>query len=83
MSESVLLWILGGLLLAFTAIAGALWRHVEHCKEVHTKLAEIGSDVRRIKEDIGTHETGMRGTVHKCANRLIEHEARLVTLERK
>lgn len=68
---------------AIATIAKLLWNHVEHCKEVHGKLAEIGADVKRIKEDVGTHESGLRGAVHKTANRVTEHEARLIVLERR
>jgi hypothetical protein len=77
------------LVAAFVLVAGAiatiaklLWDHVQHCKDVASRLAEIGADVKRIQIDIGTHESGIRGTVHKCANTLIVHEARLGTLER-
>jgi hypothetical protein len=82
MSETVqiaaFLLVAGGI----ATVAKLLWDHVQHCKEVHGKLAEIGADVKRIKEDIGTHDSGMRGTVHKTANRVTEHEARIITLER-
>jgi hypothetical protein len=74
---------------AFLLVAGAigtiaklLWGHIEHCKVINAKLASIETKVDRVIQDIGTHETGMRGTVHKTANRLIEHEARLMVLER-
>lgn len=66
---------------AIATIAKLLWDHVQHCKAVHEKLAEIGGDVKRIKDDIGTHETGMRGTIHKTANAVIvlESEVRRIT----
>lgn len=41
------------------------------------------SEAILIAIDVGTHESGLRGTVHKSANRLIEHEARLTMLERQ
>lgn len=53
---------------AIATIAKLLWDHIQHCKDVHSKLAEIGGDVKRLQQDIGTHETGMRGTLHKTAN---------------
>lgn len=74
---------------AFLLVAGAiatlaklLWDHVQHCKEVHGKLAEISGDVKRVIQDVGTHDSGLRGTVHKCANTLIVHEGRLMALEK-
>lgn len=77
MDQTVLLWILAGILTAMGAIAALLWRHVEHCKEVHTKLAELSGDVKRVVQDIGTHETGLRGTVHKTANAIQRIEMEL------
>lgn len=71
MSEPVLLWILGGFLTAFLALAAALWRHVTQCRSSNAMIAEIGGDVKRLQQDIGTHDTGIRGTVHKTANAVI------------
>lgn len=83
MSEAVLI-------AAFLLIAGAigwlaklLWDHVQHCREVHAKLAEIGSDVRRIQADIGTHDTGMRGTIHKTANEVTALRGEVLLLKRQ
>lgn len=81
MNDTILLWILGTFVLCLGAISGLLWRHVEHCKEVHSKLAEIGADVKRIQSDIGTHETGIRGTVHKTANTVLVLDGRVSLLE--
>lgn len=39
-------------------------------------------DLNRMKDDIGTHNTGMRGDVHKHGSILTEHELRLSMLER-
>ena len=47
------------------ALAGLLWRHIEQCKIVHTKLAEISGALGRLQTDIGTHETGIRGNIHE------------------
>ena len=52
------------------AIAGLLWRHIDQCKSVHSKLADITGCVKRIQEDIGSHETGLRGEVHEHTNAL-------------
>lgn len=83
MNETVLLWVLGTLVLCLGALAGLFWRHIEHCREVHADLAEIKADLKHVMADIGTHETGIRGTVHKTSNMLIVHEGRLDILEGK
>jgi 5-enolpyruvylshikimate-3-phosphate synthase len=68
---------------AIATIAKLLWGHVQHCKEVHSKLAEIGGDVKRIQTDIGTHETGLRGATHELSNRMTEVSMRLSVIERR
>jgi len=47
------------------------------------RFVRLDSDVERMKIDIGTHETGLRGTVHKIATHVTELEMRVATLERK
>lgn len=74
MNETVLLWVLGVLVMCLAALAGLMWRHVEHCKEVHAKLAEIGVDLKRVMSEVGTHETGLRGTMHTHSSVLTRHE---------
>ena len=68
---------------AITTLAKLLWEHVQHCKDVAGKLAEIGSDVKRIKEDIGDHHHGIRGDIREHATALFKLDARVETLERQ
>jgi hypothetical protein len=86
-SETAILWIFGTVIALQTtivgAIAAALWVHIGHCKDAASSMARIETNVERLTEDIGTHETGIRGTVHKTANRMTEHESRLIALERR
>lgn len=56
------------------ASAGAL---VAHSRRDDTRYSELKNDItdakgriERIEEDIGTHDSGMRGQVHKVANML-------------
>lgn len=67
---------------AIATIAKLLWNHVEHCKEVHSKLAEIAGDVKRIQSDIGNHETGIRRDIREHTGALFKLDARVETLER-
>lgn len=46
------------------------------------RFARLDTDVERMKIDIGTHETGLRGAVHKMATHVTELEMRVSTLER-
>lgn len=67
---------------AIATIARLLWSHVDHCKSVHSKLAEIGSDVKRIQQDIGDHDRGMRRDIREHTSALLRLDARVETLER-
>jgi len=64
-------------------IGSRLWSHVVECKGVATDVAYMKSDVERMKQDIGTHDTGLRGNVHSTANLCMQHEMRIAVLERK
>lgn len=47
------------------------------------RFARLEADVERMKQDIGTHETGMRGAIHRTATHVTELEMRVTILERK
>lgn len=67
---------------AIATIAKLLWDHIQHCREVHSKLASIEGKVDRVMTDIGTHETGMRGTIHKTANAVTALQMEISVLKR-
>lgn len=70
--------------LAMTAfLAARLWAHVEKCGHVSAEIGRIEADVERMKEDIGTHDSGMRGEIHGTSNMCQQHELRILLLERK
>lgn len=64
-------------------IAARLWTHVTECRTVGEKVASHNADLERMKQDIGTHDTGMRGNLHETANLCTQHELRISLLERK
>jgi hypothetical protein len=47
------------------------------------RFARLEADVERMKQDIGTHETGLRGAVHRTSNAVTALEMRVAVLERK
>lgn len=47
------------------------------------RFARLESDVERMKVDIGTHETGIRGTMHRTATHVTELEMRVSVLEKE
>lgn len=47
------------------------------------RLEDLAGDVRRIKDDIGNHETGIRGMLHEHAQMLTRHEIELERLKKQ
>ena len=47
------------------------------------RFARLEADMERMKQDIGTHETGLRGAVHRTSNAITALEMRMGILERK
>jgi len=82
-----LLWALGILVTIQMAIIGwfatQLWAHVSDCRRLSSQVEGVSRDVERMKSDIGTHDTGMRGAIHKTSNQCTALEMRVGTLERK
>jgi hypothetical protein len=78
MSENVILWLFGILITLQTTVLGAviaaIWRHGDDCRDFRTGLATAVADIKakleRVERDIGTHETGLRGQVHKLASEI-------------
>lgn len=81
------LWIIGILvtinLAVVSFIASRLWAHVVECHNDRAIFAFIKADVERMKQDIGTHDTGIRGACHHLAQEAQNHEGRIYTLEHR
>lgn len=79
-------WAIGILVVILMGIMGffatQLWAHVVECRQLMARLEGLSKDVERMKEDIGTHGTGLRGSVHATSTMLTAHEMRLAVLER-
>lgn len=50
--------------------------------QLEKRLVTLEGDSRRMKDDIGTHESGLRGAVHDHAQMLTKHELRLHALDK-
>lgn len=46
------------------------------------RFARLEADMERMKVDVGTHETGLRGAVHRTANAVTALEMRVTLLEK-
>jgi hypothetical protein len=80
-------WAIGILVVILMGVMGffatQLWGHVVECRQLMARLEGINKDVERMKEDIGTHSTGIRGHLHETANLCMQHELRIALLERQ
>lgn len=79
-------WAIGILVTIQTVVTGfiasQLWAHVIKCGHVSADLASMKTDLDRMKEDIGTHDSGMRGDIHRTAQMCNTHELKFTLLER-
>lgn len=68
------MWIIGTLVLISASINGfiakAMFDHIKECREFRAEVAGMNADLKRVQQDIGTHETGLRGSVHELRNRV-------------
>ena len=78
-------WAVGILVTLQTGVIGflsaKLWAHVEKCGHVSAELARLEADVERMKQDIGTHDTGMRGDVHRTSTMCTAHEMEITNIK--
>lgn len=83
MTEAALLWVLGILVTIVIGLSVAIFNHVKECREPRSALAELKTEMARVKEDIGTHDTGIRGHVHRIADDVGRHGLEIGLLQRK
>lgn len=80
-------WAIGILVTVNTAVLGFLAKmqiaHERECRQASSRIASLEVDLERMKEDIGTHDSGMRGAIHKTANIATRLEMKIAALERK
>jgi hypothetical protein len=76
MDKEVVLWMFSILVTINSGIVGVLflmlWGHIRECRTAgesrSAALAELKTQQNRILQDIGTHDTGLRGDVHDLRN---------------
>lgn len=62
-------------------LARAIMAHERECKHVNARVAILEANCERMQQDIGTHDSGMRGHIHDVANEVTEIEKRLYLVE--
>lgn len=65
-----------------THLNGLVKEHDSTLDNLSSRLTTAESDLERMKADIGTHDTGLRGQTHLHATTINQHEVRLHQLER-
>jgi hypothetical protein len=65
MSESLLIWLFAGGF-GLIAVLFVLWyHHIQHCRQVGADIAVIKQLLTDVRAEIGNHETGMIGQLHR------------------
>jgi hypothetical protein len=70
MSDTLLMWLFGGAFAGILGLAGLWWSHVKECREVRAALATLNANMAIVLREIGTHETGLRGSFHDLRDRM-------------
>lgn len=76
MDTTVLLWLLGTIIgvqtIVLAGLTAAFLSHLKDCGNYRVStaalLGEIKSNLSRVQRDIGDHDTGLRGQVHKLSS---------------
>lgn len=78
MSETTILWLFGTVIGLQTSVIGALVlaaiQHSRDCRDFRAQIAGFIADIKakldRVERDIGTHETGLRGQLHRLSSEM-------------
>lgn len=62
---------LGVIITLLVALLGLLLNHLSKCSAQHERTARLESEVKSLKEEIGDHNSGIRGNVHDLRNRVM------------
>jgi hypothetical protein len=61
---------LGVIITLLVALLGVLLSHLSKCSVQHERTATLESEVKALKEEIGDHDSGIRGSIHVLNNRV-------------
>lgn len=71
------------LIAAQSGLLGMFIWHLFKCRDTRVELATMRALMERVVQDIGTHDTGLRGTVHKTANEVTALRGEISILQRQ
>jgi hypothetical protein len=55
--------------------------HLFKCRDTRVDIAKIHQSLERIEHEVGDHERGIRGELHRQTRILTEHEYRLKKID--
>lgn len=64
-------------------LLGLLIWHLFRCRDTRVEIVALRGLVERMAQEIGTHETGMRGTIHRTANEVMAMRGEISMLKRR
>ncbi len=71
MDQTILLWILGFLVTGNIGVAVGLAYHIKDCHKTHSELAHITNAVNRVERELGNHDTGIIGQLHRYSKAIV------------
>jgi hypothetical protein len=69
-SDTLIMWLFGGAFGCILGLGGLWLSHIRDCREVRAMLAELNTNMTTVLREIGTHETGLRGSLHKLRSEI-------------
>jgi hypothetical protein len=77
MDPAIQLWLFAGAFSLIGILFALVWHHVMHCKGVGEDMAVIKQIVTDIRREIGNHETGIIGQLHRYSKAITKLYAKL------
>lgn len=68
MDQSLLMWLFGGAFGGIVTLALLFLAHIKECRVTRAAIATLTTQNTQMLKEIGDHETGMRGSIHKLRN---------------
>lgn len=81
MDQSLLVPIFGVIAGLFGWIFSLVLKQLAEIRTMQTEIAVLSTEVERLTDEMGTHESGLRGSVHTIRNGLLRLEGKVMYFE--
>lgn len=61
---------IGIVITLLVALLGLLLNHISQCSKFHERMATMESEMQDVKREIGDHDSGLRGNMHRLRNEI-------------